>query len=116
VNEDAALISQPICGRCGVKLATGWQVAEQEVGSPKREQTCPICGDVLAYNSTTCYRCSPKAKGIAPPPSETFGIISVMVSIVGVILVIGNLTGLFPTFPFAGFILMLIGGLIAKLK
>jgi hypothetical protein len=31
----------------------------------------------------------------------------------GVGLLIGNVTGVFPTFPFAGFIVMTIGGVIA---
>jgi hypothetical protein len=36
-----------------------------------------------------------------------------LILLLGVGLLIGNITGLFPTFPFAGFIVMTVGGVIA---
>jgi uncharacterized membrane protein len=38
--------------------------------------------------------------------------LGILVFVVGIVLFIGNVTGAFPTFPFAGFIVMSIGGLI----
>jgi hypothetical protein len=89
------------------------------------ELTCPTCGDVLGSYSTVCYRCSPEAeyrpqvqqRAQSAPARPTSGaeVIGIMVVVLGFILMFGNMTGLFPTFPFAGFILMLIGGGISKL-
>jgi hypothetical protein len=33
---------------------------------------------------------------------------------IGVLVLVGNITGLFPTIPFAGFILMVLGGIVAS--
>ena len=85
------------------------------------ERTCPTCGDALS--SAVCYRCSPDYSRLASPASyarpssgpSAFGVIGGVIFAAGVLLLIGNVTGLFPTFPFAGFIVMLIGGGISKI-
>jgi len=83
------------------------------------EQTCPTCGDVLA--SAACYRCSPNYSHLASPAdpassgSSTFAVIGGVVVVVGVLLLLGNVTGIFPTFPLAGFITICIGGWVSKL-
>jgi hypothetical protein len=80
------------------------------------QQTCPTCGDVLGYNSPNCYRCTPNA--VSPATAQAAASSSaaevIVIVVVGFILMAGNITGLFPTFPYAGFILTLVGGLIAK--
>jgi hypothetical protein len=43
-----------------------------------------------------------------------FKAIGAIVTIFGIFLIIGNMTGFFPTFPFAGFIVTLIGGAIYR--
>jgi len=40
--------------------------------------------------------------------------IGIIIIIAGIVLAIGNKTGSFHTFPFAGFITMIIGGVIMK--
>jgi hypothetical protein len=40
--------------------------------------------------------------------------IGAIVTIIGILLILGNITRLFPTFPFAGFIVTLIGGMIYR--
>jgi hypothetical protein len=84
--------------------------------------TCPTCGDALPSGSTNCYRCTPNpvytatTPGSAPASSGTSAaaVIGTLIIIVGFILMAGNITGLFPTFPFAGFIVIFIGGLVSK--
>ncbi len=41
-------------------------------------------------------------------------LIGVIIFIIGFILLIGNVSGWWPTVPYAGYITMLIGGLIAR--
>jgi hypothetical protein len=41
-------------------------------------------------------------------------VLGALVTIIGVLLILGNVTRLFPTFPFAGFIVTLIGGAIYR--
>jgi hypothetical protein len=41
-------------------------------------------------------------------------VIGAIVTIIGILLILGNVTRLFPTFPFAGFIFTLIGGAIYR--
>jgi len=43
-------------------------------------------------------------------------LIGVIIFVVGVILFIGNVSGWWPTFPYAGFITMAIGGFIARVS
>ena len=82
-------------------------------------QTCPNCGDIL--DSAICYRCSPDYEYLAQPsypaqPSNRGSFLATLAGmffIIGCILFAGNVTGLFPTFSYAGFLFMLIaGGLI----
>jgi len=84
------------------------------------ERNCPTCGD--AITSDVCYRCSPNFERLASPDpappasgSLAFTAIGGVIFVVGVLLLIGNMTGYFPTFPFAGFVFMLIGGWVSKL-
>lgn len=42
-------------------------------------------------------------------------ILGTLILVIGLILLFGNMTGMFPTFPYAGFIGMVLGGLIMKL-
>jgi hypothetical protein len=41
-------------------------------------------------------------------------VLGIIISFIGLALVFGNITGLFPTFPFAGFIVSGLGALILK--
>lgn len=85
------------------------------------ERTCPTCGDALT--SAVCYRCSPNyshlASSTAPAHqssgSSAAGAIGLVIFVLGILLLLGNVTGLFPTFPFAGFITMAIGGWVSRL-
>jgi uncharacterized membrane protein YkgB len=67
-----------------------------------------------------CYRCTPNPEYLANRAPTVYKktsaseVIGILVILVGIVLLIGNLTGLFPTFPYAGFIVMFVGGLIAK--
>lgn len=77
--------------------------------------SCPTCGASLQANSNTCYYCSPSPQ--TSTDSGPFGALQalgVLIVIVGFILMVGNMTGIFPTFPFAGFITMFIGGLLTR--
>lgn len=61
---------------------------------------------------------SPHARGERSdrPPSAGAVLLAgvgTLIILLGVGLLIGNVTGVFPTFPFAGFIVMTIGGVIA---
>jgi hypothetical protein len=53
-----------------------------------------------------------KGEVVSPARSPGLAILGVIVIGVGIILSIGNRTGAFPTFPFAGFITMTVGGMI----
>ncbi|HEX8493661.1 MAG TPA: DnaJ C-terminal domain-containing protein [Pyrinomonadaceae bacterium] len=44
-----------------------------------------------------------------------FQIVGGCIIALGVILLLGNITGIMPTFPFAGFLAMIVGGLISRL-
>jgi hypothetical protein len=41
-------------------------------------------------------------------------VLGAIITIIGILLILGNVTRLFPTFPFAGFIVTLIGGAIYR--
>jgi hypothetical protein len=43
-------------------------------------------------------------------------VIGAIILIIGIILLIGNVTGWWPTFPYAGFITMGLGSLIIKIS
>ena len=82
------------------------------------ETTCPKCGDVLLSSTAACYRCADVGRTYASSGSSAsmvFGVIGFLVIVVGVILIIGNMTGLFPTFPFAGYLTTVLGGLLFRL-
>lgn len=42
--------------------------------------------------------------------------IGAVISIIGFILLIGNVSGWWPTFPYAGFLTMSLGGLVMKIS
>jgi hypothetical protein len=64
----------------------------------------------LTSKSTSSNRSHYETSGSNP----ISGIIGVILIIGGFILVVGNRTGAFPTFPFAGFITMTIGWMLVK--
>ena len=43
-------------------------------------------------------------------------VIGVIILIIGIILLIGNVSGGWPTFPYAGFITMALGSLVIKIS
>jgi hypothetical protein len=78
------------------------------------------CGRTVEVPSLEEFR---KLPAVAPPadeepPGSLFGAVLVvggaLLCCVGLGLLLGNVTGLFPTFPFAGFIVMTVGGAIVS--
>ncbi len=63
-----------------------------------------VVDDILARNQ------APQSEGTVT--QMLLQVLGAVVFVVGIGLVIGNQTGMFPTFPFAGFIAMVIGGAI----
>lgn len=81
------------------------QVKQKLVEKGVREQTaCAVVDDIVAQNRTATSQA-----GGGKPLLQFLGTI---VFVIGIGLLIGNITRIFPTFPFAGFIVMFIGGAI----
>jgi len=82
---------------------------------------CTSCHQENLDNSEVCGGCqAPKlisnvyaTQNPTVTGGSVVGVLAVICFIIGGILYAGNVTGLFPTFPYAGFVMMLVaGGLI----
>jgi hypothetical protein len=90
---------------------------------PGDEERCRLCGESgkLRYLSPAPAVSSEGVLEVepadAPPRAATsisaLSILGTIITIIGVILFIGNITGLLPTFPAAGYLTIIIGGAIA---
>jgi hypothetical protein len=65
-----------------------------------------------AYPSIRTSWIRPTAVTESTPRGKLMQLAGAAITVLGVLLLIGNVTGLFPTMPFAGFITMLLGGAI----
>ncbi len=100
------------CSACGETLQV-----------PDDEDRCRLCGvtgklrflDAPAAVDTVLPADGEATSSVRPPaaPFNALALVGGLVTVLGIFLMIGNMTGLFPTFPMAGYITIVIGGLIA---